>query len=102
VDGVTGACAGPRVGSPAVAAALAGRQTAIALAVTAFAAFLTLVGLVVWLLLPVAGALGLVARSLVVSARSAGPAVAGWNRRALPDSGASVPILSAARGTPVR
>lgn len=102
VDGVTGACAGPRVGSPAVAAALAGRLTATALAVTAFAAFLTLVGLVVWLLLPVAGALGLVARSLVVSARSAGPAVAGWNRRAVPDSGASVPILSAARGTPVR
>jgi hypothetical protein len=80
VNAVTGRCAGVRSSSRAVAAAYAGRQTATGLAVALFAAFLALVGVIFWLLLPVSAAVGLLGLWLVLSARSAGPAVVAWNR----------------------
>lgn len=83
VDGATGAWAGPRLGSRAVASAFAGRQTAIGLPLIAFAAFLALAGVILWLLLPVSALLGLLGLRLLLTARAAGPSVGGWNRAEL-------------------
>jgi hypothetical protein len=87
VNGVTGACSGPRLGSRAVASAFAARQTTTGLAVVAFAGFLALVGVIFWLLLPMSAVVGLLGLRAVLSARSAGPAVASWNRVQTLESG---------------